>query len=410
MKKLAILFISITLTSFLTAQNKAFKKVESYYNKGKYEKCVSKAKDLLPEFRKDAGLYYLIGMSYFYEYKSFKDNTSVKLAAKYIAKGKQKNNHSEYDKKYKSELDSLHIILKNFAANYYDADKELSKPYFEYLAKIYSDTLKQYYEIFKEENEEERPDAEIIKLMKEGKINQKDSKGLKQGKWKKVYANGNTAYEVYFKDDKPVGEMKRYHENGKLSAVLKYNETGDTAIAKFYDENGDLITKGKYSGKQKTGKWIYYKNKVKVKEENFKNDSLDGDQIIFWDNGEIYDKKTYNKGVQTGLWLKYYKNGQPFLKARIVNGKMEGPMLRYYKTGQIEVKGQYKNDLKDGVWTFYGEHGEKDTITYKNGHDVNEVDKEKKESVQYRKNIEKGKHIADPENFKTHPEDYPGNK
>ena len=410
MKKLIPVLVGIFFSAVIIAQNKAFKKAESYYLKGKYEKCISKSKDMLPEFRKDAGLYYLIGMSYYQEYKKFKDNTSVKLAAKYVYKGKQKKNHSVYDEKYKTELDSLHYLLRNFAANYYDADKKMSKPFFDYLAKIYNDTLKQYHEIFKEENKTDRPDAEIVRLMKEGKLNQKDSKGLKQGKWMKVYENGKTAYEVYFKDDKPVGEMKRYHENGKLSALLKYNETGDTAYAKFYDENGNLISEGKYSGKKKTGKWLYYQNNVKVKEESYVNDTLDGDQIIFWKNGQIYDKKTYKNGVQTGLWLKYYKNGNPFLKARIVNGKMEGTLLRYYKSGQIEVKGQYKNDLKDGVWTFYGEHGEKDTITYKNGHDVNEADKEKRESEEYRKNIEKGKHIADPVDYKLHPEDYPGNK
>lgn len=408
MKKyvLAVLFLLPAILIF--SQDKKLSKIENYYKKGKYEKCIAKAKDYISENREIAAPYYFIGMSYFQEYKTLKDNFSVKSAGKYVYKGMKKKNHEVYDEKFKPELDSLHILLKNYAANYYDANKKLSKPYFEYLAKIYNDTLKQYHEIFKEE--ESRPDAEIVRLTEEGKINQTDANGLKQGKWMKVYANGKTAYEVFFKDDKPVGKMKRYHENGKTAAVLVYNEKGDTADAKFYDEKENLISEGSYAGKKKNGKWLYYQNNIKVKEENYINDSLDGNQIIFWDNGQIYDKKEFKNGVQTGLWLKYYKNGKPFLKARIVNGKMEGPMLRYYKNGKLEVKGQYKNDLKDGVWTFYGEHGEKDTITYKNGHDVNEADVEKRESEEYKKNIEKGKHIADPENYKNNPEDYPINK
>jgi len=226
----------------------------------------------------------------------------------------------------------------------------------------------------------------------------------------KVYSTGVTAYEVYFLDDKPLGELKRYHENGKLAAILEYNEKGDTANAKFYDTKENLISEGAYIGKKKTGKWIYFQNNIKVKEENFLNDSLNGKQIIFYKNGQIYDKRLYDNGIQTGLWLKFYKNGQAFLKARIVKGKMEGLMLRYYKSGKIEVKGQYKNDLKDGIWIFYGENGEKDTITYKSGRDVNEVDVEKRESEEYKKNIEKGKHITDPQDFKNNPDEYPINK
>ncbi len=408
MKKLLLFAVFFSPFLLIYSQDKKLSKIESYYKKGKYEKCISKSKDYISENKEKAAPYYFIGLSYFQEYKTLKDNFSVKSACKYIYKGTKKENHEVYDEKFQKEIDSLHYILKNYAANYYDANKKLSKPYFDYLAKIYKDTLKQYHEIFKEE--ETRPDAEIVRLTEEGKINQTDANGLKQGKWMKVYKNGITAYEVYFKDDNPIGEMKRYHENGKLSALLEYNEAGDTANAKFYDEKENLISEGTYAGKKKTGKWIYYNKGIKVKEENFKNDSLNGDQIIFYDNGQIYDKRTFDNGTQTGLWLKYYKNGQAFLKARFIDGKMEGPMLRYYKNGQIEVKGQYKNDLKEGVWTFYGEHGEKDTITYKNGRDVNEADVEKRESEEYKKNIEKGKHIADPQDYINNPDDYPINK
>lgn len=408
MRKLVLTVIFLFPFVLIYSQDKKLSKIENYYIKGKYEKCISKSKEYLHKNKDNAAPYYFIGMSYFQQYKILRDNFSVKYAGKYINKGIKKENHEYFDKKFKNELDSFHVILRNFAANYYDANKKQSKPYFDYLAKIYNDTLKQYNELFKEE--EARPDAEIIRLTEEGKINQIDENGLKQGKWMKVFSNGEKAYEVFFKDDKPVGELIRYHENGKLAVILNYDETGDTAKAKFYDDNENLISDGTYYGKKKNGKWIYYQNNSKIKEENFKNDSLDGEQIIFWDNGQIYDKKTYSNGVQNGLWLKYYKNGKPFLKAKIVNGKMEGPIFRYYKSGQMEVKGQYKNDLKDGVWTFYGEEGEKDTIIYKNGHDINEADKEKRESEEYRKNIEKGKHIADPENYKNNPDDYPINK
>ncbi|NPA67379.1 MAG: toxin-antitoxin system YwqK family antitoxin, partial [Chlorobi bacterium] len=372
------------------------------------EKCINKSKEYIRSYKNEAAPYYYAGISYYKEYSVLKDNFSVKAAAKYLCKGKDKEHHEVYDKKFEKEISDFHNILRTYALNYYQANKKMSKPYFEYLAELYNDTLKQYYDAVIEKDD--RPDAEIIKLTKAGKLNRIDDKGLKQGKWMKVYSNGETAYEAHFKDGKPVGELKRYHENGKPAALLIYDEKGDTADARFFDENENLISEGKYVGKDKHGKWIYYKDGIKVKEENYKTGKLHGNQIIFYDNGQIFDKKTYEDGVQNGIWVKYYRNGNVFLKAKVVNDKMEGPMLRYYKNGKIEVKGQYKNDLKDGVWTFYDEKGEKTTITFKNGHDVNEAEVEKRESEEYKKNMEKGKHIADPEDYKDNPYEYPINK
>ena len=45
--------------------------------------------------------------------------------------------------------------------------------------------------------------------------NYTDINGLKQGYWQKKYYNGNIKYEVYFKNNKPIGEFKRFYESGK---------------------------------------------------------------------------------------------------------------------------------------------------------------------------------------------------
>jgi hypothetical protein len=40
-------------------------------------------------------------------------------------------------------------------------------------------------------------------------INKTDQQGRKQGQWIKKYPNGNIQYEGIFRDDHPVGEIKR---------------------------------------------------------------------------------------------------------------------------------------------------------------------------------------------------------
>jgi len=405
MKKpiILILLFIISFTGF--SQDKKVLKIEKFYLKGNYEKCMDAANKYAEDNKKDAAPYFYISMSYFQEYHLYKDNFSVKAASKYLYKGMKKDNADEYLKKFGNEIDSLHVILVQYAHNYYEADKEESKDYYEYLAKIYNDTLEQYQEVVN--GEDERPDAGIIDLIKSGKLNKTDENGLKQGEWKKVYSNGETAYEVFFKDDKPIGDFNRYHENGKLSSVLHYDSLGMYASALFYDDKGNLLSEGFYKEKDKDSLWVYFKDGTKIKEETYKDGKLNGDQIIYYDNGQIFDKKRYENGIQVGLWEKYHKNGKPFLKAFLVNGLMEGPLFRYYYSGELEVKGQYKKDLKEGRWYFYGEDGNEEMIEYKKGVDINENQVELNNSEEYRKNIEKGKNIADPKDYSGNPEDFP---
>jgi len=53
-------------------------------------------------------------------------------------------------------------------------------------------------------------------------VNQTDAGNLKQGYWERYYPNGKPMYQGYFRDDVPVGEMKRYYESGNLQAILDH--------------------------------------------------------------------------------------------------------------------------------------------------------------------------------------------
>ena len=48
-----------------------------------------------------------------------------------------------------------------------------------------------------------------------------DEKGWKQGYWKKHYPNGHLMYRGFFQDNKPLGRMERFYDDGKLKGVLK---------------------------------------------------------------------------------------------------------------------------------------------------------------------------------------------
>ena len=89
-------------------------------------------------------------------------------------------------------------------------------------------------------------------------INQLDTQGRKTGYWEKKTPDGNFVYQGYFKEGRPVGEMKRYYETGELKAVMNYMEDNDTVRTKFYYNDGEPAAEGCYLGNQKEGLWTYY--------------------------------------------------------------------------------------------------------------------------------------------------------
>lgn len=233
-------------------------------------------------------------------------------------------------------------------------------------------------------------------------LNQKDKQGRKQGHWSRKYRNGQVAYDVYFKDNKPIGEARRYFENGELHAILKYGTDSRTAEATLYNEDGDLIAEGFYEGyyeTQSNGRkkwtyrkdsvWNYYKNDVMISEEKYKSGKKHGVCKQFFPNGALYESKTWKNGVEHGLWKKYYQNGKLMQETKFINGKLNGYFYIYTMSGTFDIRGQYKNGKKDGTWIYYRQGKRK--IEYVDGIAVNqdEIDERETKKLEYQVN-EKG--------------------
>ena len=122
-------------------------------------------------------------------------------------------------------------------------------------------------------------------LFAQNTVNVVDAQGRKQGSWTKRDAEGKLLYQATFKDDKPVGEMKRFHPNGKLKAVMNFSDGSEVSNARLFDENGKQIAAGNYSGQKKTGEWTYFLDNKLVSTENYLN------------------------GMKNGLCKRFYKSG-----------------------------------------------------------------------------------------------------
>lgn len=199
------------------------------------------------------------------------------------------------------------------------------------------------------------------------KINQTDSKGLKQGYWVKKDDNGTLKYEGKFENDKPSGTFKYYYADKKVSSVLEYSEKGTKAKAKLYDKDGKLIGQGNYFNQKKDSLWKYYNHQEKlISEEFYANNKKNGKWKVYYTNGKVASEKSWKDDVENGAWKEYFESGKTKMEAVFTNGQLDGKVVFYYPNGVKLSEGNYSHSLKAGLWFNYNEDG---SVHFKENYD-----------------------------------------
>ncbi len=407
------IILSILLTGLITlslsAQNKEYKKLKSFFDKKEYEKCIESSLKAIKKEPKEVFPPLYASMAYFEQFKLAEDkykSKNLRNALKYAAKAKKLDKKEQITPQYNDYYDELKESSVKYADDiFYSEKKEKSRFVYDYLAKIYNDTTTQYRDFHPESKKNINAGTGLNTRTE--KVNQIDENGLKQGFWTKKYRNGVVAYEVTFKDNKPIGDYKRYHENGKINAFLTYDNKGEWADAKLYDENGKIVAQGKYFGKLKDGLWIYSHNEKKVAEENFKMGKKEGVSKSFFDNGSISEEKNWKAGIENGVWRQYYINGKKRLETRIDNGKRNSAYYLYYQNGRVKIRGRYKNDRMDEKWTYSDVKGKVvKEINYVNGKAENQDELDAEEQEIFKQFEENKKRLKDPKDYINNPYEY----
>lgn len=208
-------------------------------------------------------------------------------------------------------------------------------------------------------------------------INQLDANGERHGFWKKNFENTDQPkYEGTFEHGKEVGTFKFYKlvdGKSKLSATREFLPDNHKINVKFFSSKGKPISEGMMNDKLFVGKWTYYHNKKDgiMMIENYNDKGvLEGEKLVFYENGQTAEKSTYVNGEIDGISLWYSPNGNILKEFQYKNGLLHGISKYYDKDGKLLAEGAYKNDKKHGIWKYY-ENGqlteEKDfTIRSKN--------------------------------------------
>lgn len=224
-------------------------------------------------------------------------------------------------------------------------------------------------------------------------INHTDKNGLKQGYWEKVYPNGKIAYSMVFKDNRPVGDMKRFHENGKLKAFLSYDLEGVKAKARYYDINENLVAEGWFYLKDKDSTWTYFsqRNQI-VLIENYRKGLKNGLETHFYPNGQKSEEIQYKNNLKHGLYKRYNQYGQLVFEVVYAEGLMNGRFKLYHRNGKLYLNGAYEKDIPKGFWSYFHENGKiEKTIEYDGkGVPVN-IDEMLRKETKYLDSLEKMK-------------------
>ncbi len=189
---------------------------------------------------------------------------------------------------------------------------------------------------------------------KHDSINWVDSKGMKQGKFRKTDKNGKTVYEGTFRNDKPIGTFKYYDEDGALTAISLFSRDGKSCNTTMYHRNGNVWVKGKYKSQERDSVWTFFSSDtVLVSREAYVGGKKEGKSITYFVNGKVAEEYTFKGNIQEGPWKQYDSDGTLKAEGTYLKGCLEGIVTYYCPAGQKRIVANYHNCLPDGKWFFY---------------------------------------------------------
>jgi antitoxin component YwqK of YwqJK toxin-antitoxin module len=128
------------------------------------------------------------------------------------------------------------------------------------------------------------------------------------------------------------------------------------------NEAGQLVERFTIDPKTKLKHGIHEtfstKNGGKCEESNYKAGVLRGEQILYYESGQVKERRNFDEnGSMTGVFKSYLENGHLKSEGQYVNGAMEGKWQFFFKNGNLKEAIFYKNNVQNGPYMEYHENG-----------------------------------------------------
>lgn len=199
-------------------------------------------------------------------------------------------------------------------------------------------------------------------------INKIDTKGNKQGYWKKA-EGGILKYEGRFHNNIPAGTFKYYYPDGKIKAISTFSDQGKKSRAQLFFETGLLKAEGNYLNEKKDSLWKFYNDKqVLIAEEFYKDNKKEGLRRTYYPSGKLSEESVWKNDKRNGVAKEFFENGKLKKESFYIDDQLDGPFRVYFPNEIPRIAGKYEKNVKVGDWVEYLESGEiKVRETYKDG-------------------------------------------
>ncbi len=126
-----------------------------------------------------------------------------------------------------------------------------------------------------------------------------------------------------------------------------------------YYPNGAIKSETYFKGGKENGPtYMYHKNTPQLMMSyNMQDGKKEGAFEKYYFDGKIEYRATYKNDLLEGKELMYDRDGGVVYEANYKNGKKEGAYITYHSKNMVKEQGSYKNDLWDGDWKYFDERG-----------------------------------------------------
>ena len=159
--------------------------------------------------------------------------------------------------------------------------------------------------------------------------------GYRAGLWNVYDKEGNKIFDKYY-TYKSIDENKDYTE----TSIVQYNDYGNKSIE--YTVHSYILCRPT----QDCFNTVYA------------DEVMEGNYILYYDNGSIKTTGSYLNDIKNGLWTEYYGSGNIKSTIDFIDGN--GMYKSYYDFADSKIvfeDGYYSNDRKNGRWTERNQKG-----------------------------------------------------
>lgn len=167
--------------------------------------------------------------------------------------------------------------------------------------------------------------------------------------------------EFYMKCFSANGKAVKRYITGAVCEELNYNNgMKDSTFTEFFP-NGIVMKKGQYADGEKTGKWYIYNEMGELEQEmNYRSDELNGSYKV-WSGGKLRATYNYKNDSKEGAQIYYGDDGKIALALIYEEGELtgyshegkDGKLLpgKKLKTGENHIVATYNNGAKSAELT-----------------------------------------------------------